>query len=188
VETGYGLGQSMLAAGLWLAPGGLIMMAVSPLGARLSAARGPKVTLMVGTLAIAAGFGTSLPLLESSWGLLIITCMCNLGVGLAHGAMPALIMAAVPPSETASANGFNALIRAIGTTTSAAVVGVVLASMATEIGSQLIPSEGAFRVGMLIGCGVALLAAAITLAIPGRRATPHLDTSLAARPATVSVS
>lgn len=30
--TGYGLGQSMLAAGLWMAPGGLMMMIVSPLG------------------------------------------------------------------------------------------------------------------------------------------------------------
>lgn len=27
--TGYGLGQSMLAAGLWMAPGGLMMMIVS---------------------------------------------------------------------------------------------------------------------------------------------------------------
>ncbi|MFI6792919.1 MFS transporter [Nonomuraea sp. NPDC050383] len=40
--TGYGLGQSMLAAGLWMAPSGLMMMIVSPVGARLSAARSPK--------------------------------------------------------------------------------------------------------------------------------------------------
>lgn len=31
--TGYGLGQSMLAAGLWMLPGGLMMMVVSPSGA-----------------------------------------------------------------------------------------------------------------------------------------------------------
>ena len=29
-ETGYGLGQSMLATGLWMAPGGLAMMVTSP--------------------------------------------------------------------------------------------------------------------------------------------------------------
>jgi MFS family permease len=51
--TGYGLGQSMLAAGLWMAPSGLMMMLVSPLGARLSAARGPKTTLVAGSLVIA---------------------------------------------------------------------------------------------------------------------------------------
>jgi hypothetical protein len=43
--AGYGLGQSMLSAGLWVAPSGLMMMAISPLGARLSAARDPKTSL-----------------------------------------------------------------------------------------------------------------------------------------------
>ena len=33
--TGYGLGQDMLQMGLWMAPGGFMMMAISPLGARL---------------------------------------------------------------------------------------------------------------------------------------------------------
>ncbi|CAM5281053.1 Putative multidrug resistance protein MdtD [Streptomyces microflavus] len=47
--TGYGLGQSMLAMGLWMAPAGLMMMVMSPVGAKLSAAKGPKVTLAVGT-------------------------------------------------------------------------------------------------------------------------------------------
>lgn len=187
-ETGYGLGQSMLAAGLWLAPGGLIMMAVSPLSARLSDARGPKVTLFVGTLIIAAGYGISLPLLDSTWGLLAVTCVCSMGIALGYGAMPALIMAAVPASETASANSFNTLMRAIGTSISAAVVGVVLAHMTTPVGSQILPSEGGFRIGMLIGCGVALVAAALTLTIPGRRAKPSLGAPLAAHPAPVPVS
>ncbi|MEV5744834.1 MFS transporter [Microbispora rosea] len=104
--TGYGLGQSMLAAGLWMAPSGLVMMAVSPLGARLSAARGPKVTLIAGSLVMALGYGSSTALLGSTWGLLVVTCVCSMGVGLAYGAMPALIMGAVPvprpPPPTAS--------------------------------------------------------------------------------------
>ncbi|WP_344566701.1 MFS transporter, partial [Streptomyces axinellae] len=33
--TGYGLGQSMVEAGLWMAPGGIMMMLVSPLGGKL---------------------------------------------------------------------------------------------------------------------------------------------------------
>lgn len=59
--TGYGLGQSMLAMGLWMAPAGLMMMVMSPVGAKLSAAKGPKVTLAVGSLLIAAGYGLSVP-------------------------------------------------------------------------------------------------------------------------------
>lgn len=188
LTTGYGMGQSMLTAGLWMAPGGLIMMAISPLGARLSDARGPKVTLFVGTLVIALGYGASAPLLGSSWGLLIVTCIGSLGVALAYGAMPALIMGAVPTFETASANSVNTLMRAIGTSVSATVVGVVLAQMTAQFGGHIVPSEGGFRTGMLIGCGVSLLAAALTLTIPARRTTPSPQAPVTRQPATVSVS
>src|SRR5437868_4500148 len=143
--TGYGLGQSMLAAGLWMAPGGLVMMAVSPLGARLSAARGPKVTLIAGCLAIALGYGSSMALLGSAWGMLIVSCLCTAGVALAYGAMPALIMGAVPRSETAAANSFNALMRSIGTTVSAAVVGLVLSQLTIRLGPHTLPSEAGVR-------------------------------------------
>ncbi|WP_260478003.1 MFS transporter [Nonomuraea sp. WAC 01424] len=166
--TGYGLGQSMLAAGLWMAPSGLMMMAVSPLGARLSAARGPKVTLIAGSLVMALGYGSSTVLLGSAWGMLVVTCVCGLGVGLAYGAMPALIMGAVPRSETAAANSFNTLMRSIGTTVSAAVVGVILSQLTIRLGAHTVPSEAGFRAGMLVGCGSALAAAAITLALPAR--------------------
>ncbi|MEV0381419.1 MFS transporter [Nonomuraea sp. NPDC050643] len=170
--TGYGLGQSMLAAGLWMAPSGLMMMIISPVSARLSAARGPKVTLIVGSLIMALGYGSSMALLGSTWGLLIVTCICNIGVGFAYGSMPALIMGAVPRSETAAANSFNTLMRSIGTTVSAAVVGVVLSQLTIEFAGRALPSEAGFRTGMLIGCGAALVAAAVTMALPSRRAEP----------------
>ncbi|WTW93877.1 MFS transporter [Streptomycetaceae bacterium NBC_01309] len=166
--TGYGLGQSMLAMGLWMAPAGLMMMALSPVGARLSAARGPKTTLIVGALVMALGYGSSLALMGSPWTVMVVSCVVNAGIGLGYGAMPALIMAAVPESETASANGFNTLMRAIGTAVAAALVGVILSQMTTDFGGHVLPSEGGFRTGMLIGCGMALLAAAIASAIPGR--------------------
>ncbi|MFG1972402.1 MFS transporter [Nonomuraea fuscirosea] len=171
VATGYGLGQSMLAAGLWLAPAGLMMMAVSSLGARLSAARGPKISLFAGALVIAAGYGASLGLMDWAWGLMIASCVANIGVGLAYGAMPALIMGAVPQTETASANSFNTLMRSIGTSFSAAVVGVVLAQMSTTLGGHSLPSEGGFRTALLIGCGVALAASLVTLTLPNPRPT-----------------
>ncbi|MED7947721.1 MFS transporter [Streptomyces sp. BE303] len=167
--TGYGLGRSMLAMGLWMAPSGLMMMAVSPLGGRLSAARGPKFTLVAGALAIATGYGLSMVLIGSTWGVLVVTLVCNAGVGLAYGAMPALIMSAVPLSETASANSFNTLMRSLGTSLSAAVVGVVLAQLNTTVGGHTLPSEAGFRVGLLIGCGVALGAAAVAATIPVSR-------------------
>lgn len=165
--TGYGLGQSMLAAGLWTAPSGIMMMIISPLGGKLIDARGPKVALVLGALTIAAGYGLSLPLMGTAWGLMVVGIVLNSGVALAYGAMPALIMSAVPRSETAAANGFNTLMRSLGTTIGAAVIGVVLAQMTTNMGGVPLASEDGFRTGLLIGCGVALLAAVVAAAIPG---------------------
>ncbi|MEU4224890.1 MFS transporter [Nonomuraea sp. NPDC026600] len=175
--TGYGLGQSLLAAGLWMAPAVLVMMIVSPIGARLSAARGPKVTLIVGSLIMAAGYGSSVFLLGSTGGLLILTCVCSIGIGFTYGCIPTLITSVAPPTESAAASSFNTLMRSIGATVSAAVVGLILSQMTTEFAGRVLPSEAGFRTGMLIGCGTALLAAAITLAVPGRRAGPAVPQS-----------
>ena len=168
-ETGYGLGQSMLAAGLWMAPGGVMMMIVSPLGGKLTDARGPKFTLICGILVIAAGYGLALALMGSAWGLMVVLMVTSSGVGLAYGAMPALIMSSVPLSETAAANGFNALMRSLGTSVGAAVVGVVLSQMSVTMGGFAITSEDGFRTALIIGGGVALVAAVVAAAIPASR-------------------
>ena len=170
--TGYGLGQSMMAMGLWMAPAGLMMMLVSPVGARLSARSGPKITLITGCIIIAAGYGSSLALMGHTWGLLIVTLIINTGVGFAYGAMPALVMAAVPQSETAAANSFNTLMRSIGTSVAAAVVGAVLAQMTISLGGHAIASEDGFRVSLLIGCGVAVIGAVVASFIPAMRPAP----------------
>ncbi|MFF1697870.1 MFS transporter [Streptomyces sp. NPDC058257] len=167
--TGYGLGQSMLAAGLWMAPGGVMMMLISPLGGKLINSRGPKFALICGALVIAVGYGIALPLMGTAWGLMIVGIVINSGVALAYGSMPALIMSAVPVSETAAANGFNTLMRSLGTTIGSAVIGVVLAQMTMTLGGHTLASEGGFRTGLLIGCGVALVSAAVASLIPALR-------------------
>lgn len=173
--TGHGLGQSMLAAGLWMAPGGIMMMVVSPLGGRLTNHRGPKFTLVAGTLVIALGYAASLVLMPWAWGIMLVGMIVSSGVGLAYGAMPALIMGSVPVSETAAANGFNTLMRSLGTSIGAAVIGVVLASMTTDLGGHALTSVSGFRTGLLIGCGVAVVAALVASAIPAARASQEDD-------------
>ncbi|MFM9627304.1 MULTISPECIES: MFS transporter [Streptomyces] len=183
--TGYGLGQSMLATGLWMAPGGIMMMFVSPLGGKLTNARGPKFTLVCGALVIAAGYGLSMALMGSAWGLMIVGIVINSGVGLAYGAMPALVMSSVPVSETAAANGFNTLMRSLGTSIGAAVIGVILAQMTTTLGGVSLASENGFRTALLVGGGLALVSAAIASFIPGVRpaASGTQETGTAAEPA-----
>lgn len=90
-----------------------------------------------------------------------------LTTGLAYVAMPALIMAAVPTSETAAANSLNTLMRAIGTSVSSAVAGVILAHLTISFGPATLPSQDGFRLIMGLGAGAALLAFVVAAFIPG---------------------
>lgn len=166
IATGHGLGQSMVAMGLWSAPAGLAMMAVSPISGRLINTRGPKTTLILGALVISAGYFAGLFLMGSTWGVMATGIVISAGVGLAYGAMPALIMASVPRTEMGSANSVNTLMRSIGTTTSAAVLGVILTQMSTEFEGLFVPSELGLRTGLVFGGAMAVLAAAVAAAIP----------------------
>jgi MFS family permease len=168
-DTGYGLGQTMLVAGLTLGPSGLVMMAFAPLSARISRTRGPKVTLMLGAVVVAAGYALGVVFMASVWELVIVSSVIGAGIGLAYGAMPTLIMAAVPVSETAAANSLNTLMRAIGTSVSSAVAGVILAQLTTRFGPLTLSSQNGFRVVLGIAACAALVALAVAAFLPARR-------------------
>ena len=171
--TGYGLGKSLLTAGLVMAPSGLVMMATAPVSAAVSRARGPKVTLMIGALIVAAGYGINIVLMDQVWHLVLVSCVIGCGIGFTYGAMPALIMGAVPASETGAANSLNTLMRSIGTSTASAVAGVILANMTTTLGPATLPSEKGFKTVLAIGAGAALLAFVVASFIPRR--TPSAE-------------
>jgi MFS family permease len=166
--TGYGLGKSLLTAGLVMAPSGLVMMATAPVSAAISRAKGPKVTLMIGALIVAAGYGINIALMDQVWHFVLVSCVIGCGIGFTYGAMPALIMGAVPASETGAANSLNTLMRSIGTSTASAVAGVILANMTTTLGPVTLPSENGFKTVLATGAGAALLAFAVASFIPRR--------------------
>ncbi|WP_030169577.1 MFS transporter [Streptomyces sp. NRRL S-813] len=177
--TGYGLGQSMVVAGLCVAPLGLTMMFTAPVYARLSARYGPKVTLILGLLIIAIGYGGGLGLMSAAWQTVVTSVMLGAGIGLAYSSLPALIVGAVPASETGAANGLNTLMRSIGTSVSSAVVGMVLANTADHVGGVAVPTMHGFRVSFLIAtAAVALgLLLALFLPRPNRQAASQLRAS-----------
>ncbi|WP_179810956.1 MFS transporter [Nocardiopsis sinuspersici] len=170
--TGYGFGRTILVAGLVMAPNGLVMMAMSPVSARLSRAMGPKTTMMVGALLVALGYGLSLLLMSAVWQLMIASTVIGAGVGLAYGAMPSLVMAAVPRSETAAANSLNTLMRSIGTSTASAVAGMFLAGMTMSVGGEVLPARSAFTLVLGMGGLAALAAFVIAAFLPTRRVAP----------------
>ncbi|MCF3177231.1 MFS transporter [Streptomyces sioyaensis] len=177
-STGYGLGQSMVVAGLCMAPLGLTMMCVAPLYARIAARRGPKVSLLLGMLVIAIGYGAGMGLMAAAWQTVIIAVVLGAGIGLAYSSLPALIIGAVDPSETGAANGLNTLMRSIGTSVSSAVIGMVLAHMSTRAGGVTVPTMAGFRVSFLIATAAVLVGVALASFLPSQlRASrrPALD-------------
>ncbi|MEV7437503.1 MFS transporter [Streptomyces griseoviridis] len=169
VQTGFGLGKSLLTAGLVMAPSGLVMMVFAPVSAAVSKAKGPKVTLMIGALIVASGYALNIVLMSEVWHLVLVSCVIGAGIGFTYGAMPALIMGAVDPSETAAANSLNTLMRSIGTSVASAIAGVILSQMTISLGGYALPSENGFKVVMSIGAGAALLAFVVASFIPRRR-------------------
>ncbi|MFJ3800236.1 MFS transporter [Streptomyces sp. NPDC090088] len=168
-QTGYGLGKSMLTVGLVLAPQGLVMMAMSAASAKLTQAKGPKVTLMIGALIVGAGYALNIVLMSEVWHLILVSCIIGAGVGFTYGALPALIMGAVDPSETAAANSLNTLMRSLGTSFASAIAGVILSQMTTDFGGHALASENGFKVVMAIGAGAALLAFLVATFIPRQK-------------------
>ncbi len=158
----------MLAVGLVMAPSGVVMMLMAPLSARISRTRGPKTTLMVGALVVAAGYGLAVVLMSQVWHLVLVSSLIGAGIGLAYGAMPALVMGAVPVTQTAAANSLNTLMRSIGTSVASAVAGVLLAVLSVPLGGATVPSLHGFRVVLAIGAAAALVALAIAAFLPGR--------------------
>ena len=169
--TGYGLGQSILAAGLWMAPAGLMMMVFAPVSSNLMRRFGAKLTLMTGATVLGAGYLVALVLMDAPWQLLLASCVASAGVGIGYAAMPTLILDAVPPREAGSAVGLNALMRSMGTTLAAAVMGTILSSSTTRVGTFQIPSQGAFQVCFVVGAVAAFAGVAIVALIPRRPVT-----------------
>lgn len=165
-ETGVGLGQPMLVASLCLMPSGLVMWAMSPLATRLTRARGARTSLVLGIAVIAVAYLIAVFLMTEIWHMVLIATAVGAGVGFAYAAMPTLIMAAVPATETAASNSLNSVMRTLGSTLASAVLGVVLASHLIGSGDTATPSADGFRLAFIISGAAAVAGVLIAVFIP----------------------
>lgn len=168
--SGVGLGLTLTVAALILAPSGLAMMAMSPVAGKVERRWGAKPLLIVGAAVLALAYGLALLFHAEVWQILIVNVVLGVGVGLGYAAMPALIMQAVPASESGAANGLNALMRSLGTTIASAVTGAILAQSITTVGGITGPSEDGFLLTLTLGLAAAILCVVIAIFIPLPRA------------------
>lgn len=175
VGSEIGLGESLIVASFCLMPLGIVMFVMSPIAARLTNARGPRVSLILGGLIVAIGFTLAVFFLDQVWHIILVSSITGLGVGFAYAAMPTLIMQSVPPSETAAANGLNSVMRTLGSTISATLVAIILASNTQVFEGTPLPTRDAFALVFTVGAAVVLAGVIIALFIPRR--TVRYDTA-----------
>lgn len=175
-ETGYGFGLSVIETGLYLLPAGILMVAMAPVAAWMIRNYGPRLVMLVGALVIGGGFVLRTVMHGSLIEVLISSGISTLGTALAFAAMPTLIMRSVPITETASANGLNTLLRAIGTSTASATVAAAFSAFTITVpgGAVPVPTLGAYQLVFWLGVAAALTGALVTAFIP-RRIAPVRD-------------
>lgn len=179
--NGVGLGLTLLEASLVLVPSGLVMMIVSPLTGKLIDIVGARILLFTGAVLIVVSYVLLLLLMEEVWQLVLVNVVIGVGIGLGYAAMPTLIMHAVPATDTAAANGLNALMRSLGTTVAAACVGAVLAHSTTTVGTATAITLDGFQLAFVLGGLAAVASAVLALLVPrrsgdyGRTAIPDPD-------------
>jgi hypothetical protein len=156
-----------VASGLCLLPSGVIMLLFSPVSARISTARGPRVTLALGAGVIVLGYVLRIADSTDLWMIILGSAVVSLGTTLAYSALPTLILRAVPAGQTASANGVNVLMRTIGQATCSAAVAAVLVHHTREAGGAPVPTLHGYLLSFAMAGTVALVACAVALTIPG---------------------
>ena len=164
--TGYGFGQSVSQAGLYLLPTVLMMVVFGPLAGLLDRRFGPRVPMLLGTVSVVAAFAVPALGHGAIWQVLLSGVLTGAGIGLAFAAMSNAIIASVPAAQTGEASGVNTIARTIGSSIGTAVVAAVITSHSTPQG---LPADDAFTYGFAVCAGVAVLAVVASLALPAMR-------------------
>ena len=165
-----GFDASIVVAGLVLLP----FSAASVLGGRLARAladrAGASAVLPVAALVQGGAFLLFGLTRTDLWQLFLVMAVAGLGVGAAFAAFPALIVAAVPPSETGSAMSLNQVLRYSGFSIGSATTATVLEA-ATPSGAA-VPTSGGYTVLAVIGLVTCLVMAVVTWLMPSRTPAP----------------
>jgi MFS family permease len=100
---------------------------------------------------------------------LLVPALLSFGVGSFSAAMPGVILAVTPKSETSSAMSFNYVVRSVGYSLGSAIGGLILAA-GTDTG-RLFPNDDAYTTAALVGIGAMAITTLTSLALARRRSS-----------------
>ncbi|MDQ6523470.1 MFS transporter [Nocardioides sp. LHD-245] len=168
-ETGYGQGLDVLHTGLWMVPNAAAFGLMAPVSAWLIRRFGPQVTLVAGALLMGTTYLWRVFYSADLAQIVIGSVVVGTGTAMVYGALPTLIMRAVPVTETASANGLNVLLRSLGTSTISAVTAAVTTASVMTVGGRELPTLDSLELIFWIASGAGMATALIGVPMLGMR-------------------
>ncbi|QWT22662.1 MFS transporter [Subtercola sp. PAMC28395] len=164
--TGYGFGDTVSEAGLFLLPTVIMMVIFGPVAGILVRKVGPKPPMLLGSIFVTAAF--ILPAIDHSqiWQIVVSGLLTGAGIGLALASTSNAIIESVPATQTGEAISVNTISRTIGSSIGTAVIAALISSHSTPQG---LPLNDAFTIGFWVCAGVAVLAILGALAAPSMR-------------------
>ncbi|WP_161567423.1 MFS transporter [Glutamicibacter sp. HZAU] len=139
-EMGFGLGFSATAAGLFSGGTALLGYLFSPLGGKLAQAFNARFVFITGLLLMLAAVAAIMFFLGNLLVFLVAMSVNSVGIALTFGALPNVLIEAVPETHTSESAGTNTMVRNIGQSVATAVGAYLLARhqdpVTTAVGEQ----------------------------------------------------
>jgi predicted MFS family arabinose efflux permease len=168
-SAGYGFGLTTFVAGLVLIPFSVLGFVAGKLTPRVRTRIDAPWLLAGSAGVVAAGFVLFAVARWNPADLFVAMGVLGFGVGSFSAAMPGVILAVTPKSETSSAMSFNYVVRSVGYSLGSALGGLVLAA-GTDTG-RLFPDDSAYTTASLIGIAAMAITAASGLALARHRSS-----------------
>lgn len=165
-ESGYGFGLTALEGGLVMLPAGLVIILMAPFTGRMLNRWGGKTVLAAGCAVMLMAYATRVFAMDSIPAIIAQATVVGVGTGLSFAAMPTLIMASVPPSESAAANGINSLVRAVSMSLTSALVALLFATSSLQISGHIFLTREGLQTLFAITAACAGLGAILAAVIP----------------------
>jgi EmrB/QacA subfamily drug resistance transporter len=166
-------GYSALHAGVSLLPMAALMMVFSPISGRLVGKRGPRLSLVLGGLAVlAAGLLSTIPAGEPDDVRLLLTyALIGTGLGWVNAAITNTAVSGMPREQAGVAAAVASTTRQVGSALGVAIIGSVIADHVTHISAgPEFTSAARISWAIIAFCGLLMMAVgAATTGDWGRR-------------------
>ncbi|MEU3461218.1 MFS transporter [Streptomyces sp. NPDC006733] len=169
-SAGYGFGLTTFGAGLVLIPFSVLGFVAGKLTPRFRTRIDGPLLLAGSAVIVGGGFVLFATARSTVAELLTAMGVLGFGVGSFSAAMPGVILAVTPQSETSSAMSFNYVVRSVGYSLGSALGGLALAA-GTPTG-RLFPNDDAYTTAALLGVAAMAVTALAALAL-ARRPAPE---------------